>query len=281
MLYRLIAAFLGITLTFPLFGQMGLRGRILCEKDSLPLAYVHVGVIGKSVGTITDEVGFFQLAVQDLQWQDTLRVSMLGYANFDWLVPQRMPSDTVDFYLSTTSYLLPEITFYPEGEKIQLGARRRSLTQQVWGAGGVASGEELGRLFRLDDGPVRLDTFRFHLRRNNSDSMLFRLNLYAVKDQWPDQPLLNKDIRFLVRKGDNEAEDGWITVDLTAEDLVVEDDFIATIELLRNWVGYGYSPIFVSFNRGREPALIRQSSQAPWKKEKPRRPFAFIFEGIR
>lgn len=277
---RLGIVFFLLALVTVLSAQDNLVGRVFSATDSLPLAYVHIGIVGKEAGTISNENGQFRLAAKNKTPGDTLRFSMLGYETIDWIIPARHSGDSLLIYLTEKAYLLPKVTFFPEGLDIQMGAWRHGLTNEVWGAGGLASGEELGRYFPLKDGPVRLDTFRFHLRRNNSDSMLFRLNLYtAGPDGWPREPLLDRDIRFKVVKGKNEADDGWVTVDLSGENLILDGEFVATIELLRNWVGFGYSPIFVSFTRGRERALIRLSSQAPWQKHKRRRPFAFIFEG--
>lgn len=269
-----------LAMTTFLHAQVSMEGRVFSASDSLPLAYVHLGITGKQAGTVSDEQGRFSLTAKNGMAGDTLRFSMLGYESTDWVIPVQRSEDSLFIFLVEKSYLLPRVTFFPEGIDIQMGAWQHGLTNEVWGAGGMASGEELGRYFPLKDGPVRLDTFRFHLRRNHSDSMLFRLNLYtAGPDGWPQAPLLDRDIRFKVVKGKNEADDGWVTVDLADENLIMDGEFVATIELLRNWVGFGYSPIFVSFTRGRERALIRLSSQAPWQKHKRRRPFAFIFEG--
>jgi len=278
--YRPGILFFLLAITASLHAQIELHGRVFSAIDSLPLAYVHVGIVGLQAGTVSDVQGQFRLAAKSGTVGDTLRFSMLGYEATDWIIPARRPTDSLFIYLTKKAYLLPRVTFFPEGIDIQMGAWKNGLTSEVWGAGGLASGEELGRYFPLQDGPVRLDTLRFHLRRNNSDSMLFRLNLYTANaNGWPQQPLLDRDIRFKVIKGKNEADDGWVTVDLADENLLVEGAFVATIELLRNWVGFDYSPIFVSFTKGRERALIRLSSQAPWQKHKRRRPFAFIFEG--
>lgn len=277
----------GLGIVILLLGGVGVlsaqdypAGRVFCATDSVPMSYVHVGIVGKEAGTISGEQGRFGLPAKSSAAGDTLRFSMLGYETLDWIIPAQQSGDSLLIYLTEKAYLLPKVTFFPKGVEVQMGARQHQLINEMWGAGGLASGEELGRYFPLKDGPVRLDTFRFHLRRNHSDSMLFRLNLYtATPNGWPREPLLDRDIRFKVVKGQNEADDGWITVDLSDENLILKGEFVATIELLRNWVGFGYSPIFVSFTEGRERALIRLSSQAPWQKHKRRRPFAFIFKG--
>jgi len=253
-----------------------LRGIVIDGETRKPVMYAHVGITGKNAGTITNEQGFFSLSAKNIQVGDTLRITMLGYESLNFLIPARQ-IDTAPLRLEIIPkvYDLPAVTFFPKGKQQQIGAREADLLADVWGAGGVANGEELGRIFRVSPGrPVRIDTCYLHLRRNHRDSLLFRLNLYQLEGNNPGRPLLDHDVRFRVRPGENEAEDGWVTIPLATEQLVLDQDFVLTIELLRNWAGFGFQPIFVSLAQGKEPALIRQSSQAPWISHGDQ-PFAF------
>ena len=253
-----------------------IRGTVLDKTTGQPVVYAHVGITGKNAGTITNAEGFFSLSAKSIRRGDTLRISMLGYEPLDFLIPASLPdTSSLRLEIQPTAYELPAVTFFPKGKQQQTGAREDDLLADVWGAGGVANGEELGRLFRVPPGrAIRIDTCFLHLRRNHGDSLLFRLNLYQLKGENPGRPLLDHDVRFQVKPGENEAEDGWVTIPLVAEQLVLDQDFLLTIELLRNWTGFGFQPIFVSLARGKEPAFIRQSSQAPWIMHGDQ-PFAF------
>jgi len=261
----------------PLFGgAQPIRGVVLDAATQQPVIYAHVGIVGKNVGTITNEQGLFSLSATSVGKGDTLRVTMLGYETLNYLIPSAV-SDSISLrlHIHPRSYDLPTVTFFPKGEQQQIGATEDDLLFDVWGAGGLATGEELGRAFRVPSGrTVRMDTCYLHLRRNHSDSLLFRLNIYQLENGKPGRPLLDSDVRFRVKPGENEADDGWITVPLVGEQLILDTDFVLTIELLRNWEGFGFQPIFVSLAEGKEPALIRQSSQAPWI-EHGDQPFAF------
>lgn len=253
-----------------------ISGIVLDGNTQQPVVYAHVGIVGRNVGTITNERGLFRLSAKSIRNGDTLRVTMLGYDPLDHVIPQGLSDiDTLRFEIHPRSYDLPTVTFFPKGKQQQIGATETDLLSDVWGAGGLANGEELGRIFRVPSGrTVRIDTGYLHLRRNHDDSLLFRLNIYQLEDGKPGRPLLHEDVRFWVSAGHNEAEDGWVTVPLVHEQLILEKDFVLTIEFLRRWEGFGFQPIFVSLAQGREPALIRQSSQAPWI-EHGDQPFAF------
>jgi hypothetical protein len=261
----------------PVWGMaQPIQGRVLDGRTRQPVVYAHVGIVGKNVGTITNEQGLFSLSAKNIRKGDTLRVTMLGYKSLDYLVPATVSKiSQLNLEMHPVAYDLPTVTFFPKGKQQPLGATEDDLLFDVWGAGGLANGEELGRVFRVPPGQtVRIDTCYLHLRRNNPDSLLFRLNLYQLEEGKPGRPLLDHDVRFRVRPGYNEAEDGWVTIPLVAEQLILDKDFVLTIELLRSWAGFGFQPIFVSLAEGEEPALIRQSSQAPWI-EHGDQPFAF------
>jgi hypothetical protein len=55
------------------------EGIVKDAKTNLPLPYVNVGIIGKSVGTVTDSTGRYKLNLANHD-ADSLKLSMIGYA---------------------------------------------------------------------------------------------------------------------------------------------------------------------------------------------------------
>src|SRR3569833_462493 len=61
------------------------EGTIKDAKTNNNLAYVNVGVIGKSTGTVSDDNGHFKLSLNNSN-TDSLRISMIGYEPKTYLV---------------------------------------------------------------------------------------------------------------------------------------------------------------------------------------------------
>lgn len=57
---RVVISLFYLAITFGVYGQIKITGAIL-NTDIEPLAYVNVGFIGTSIGTISDEDGNFEL----------------------------------------------------------------------------------------------------------------------------------------------------------------------------------------------------------------------------
>lgn len=55
-----------------------IKGTVTDAKTNAPLPYVNIGVIGKGIGTVTDDKGHYSLSLNQNS-ADTIRISMIGY----------------------------------------------------------------------------------------------------------------------------------------------------------------------------------------------------------
>ncbi|TJY37772.1 carboxypeptidase-like regulatory domain-containing protein [Pontimicrobium aquaticum] len=62
-----------------LFSQNLIEGQIIDSKSKQPLAWVNIGIAGKSIGTVSNNEGNFKMEINDKYNQDTIRISMIGY----------------------------------------------------------------------------------------------------------------------------------------------------------------------------------------------------------
>lgn len=67
-----------------------LRGKVIDREEAEPLPYTSISVIGKSVGTISNQDGEFLLKLPDTMRTDTVLFSCLGYRQF------RLPVHEID-----------------------------------------------------------------------------------------------------------------------------------------------------------------------------------------
>ncbi|NRB63386.1 MAG: carboxypeptidase-like regulatory domain-containing protein [Saprospiraceae bacterium] len=242
-----------------------LVGKVIQHQTKTPIAYAHVGWIGKNKGTISNSKGSFRLPSSDIQQGDTLRVSVLGYESAIWVCPKELPLDSIIITLTPREYILPAVTLWATSKKQQIGSDRDISNEMVWGAGGLPSGEELGRVFLLQDKErVVLDSFHVNLKYNGKDSLYFRLNVYEWREGQPLRASLQEEIRFWICPAKDQTETDWYHIPLGDYNIRLEHDFMASLELLRHSVSYGYSPIFISVSDFDQPAPWRQTAQADW-----------------
>ncbi|HTH55863.1 MAG TPA: carboxypeptidase-like regulatory domain-containing protein [Cyclobacteriaceae bacterium] len=59
---------------------MALKGKVMNFNSKAPLPYASVSIKGKSIGTVTNTDGEFEFRIPENYLNDTLQISMLGYA---------------------------------------------------------------------------------------------------------------------------------------------------------------------------------------------------------
>jgi hypothetical protein len=69
-----VIAFICNTVTY----AQSVTGTVKDAKTGEPLPFVNVGVVGKNLGTVTDDAAVFNLS-PDKYPADSLRISILGY----------------------------------------------------------------------------------------------------------------------------------------------------------------------------------------------------------
>ncbi len=89
-----------------------------------------------------------------------------------------------------------------------------------------------------------------------------RLNIYSIKDEMPDKNLLEENI-FLITP----LKKGKFTIDLKQHNIVVESDFIVTLEWVKSYKVIEHGLCFTSLGSLPSP-YFRTTSQAAWHKLK-------------
>lgn len=86
-------------------------GKIIDATNNLPIAYANIGILGKNIGTVSDEKGLFSLNLGNSSDRDTLVISIIGYESQILTVADTKKKCTQDctFLLSKTNYELKEV----------------------------------------------------------------------------------------------------------------------------------------------------------------------------
>ena len=105
--------------SFTLFAQTNLVGQVLDAQTKEPLVYVNIGLVGKDLGTISDEEGYFSFEVDpSSQRSDSLRFSMLGYESKTYLLADYLAAKPFEILLEEEAFSLDEVVVLSPKRKL-------------------------------------------------------------------------------------------------------------------------------------------------------------------
>lgn len=240
--------------------QVVYKGQITDAATNEPLPYVNVGIVGQNVGTVTDADGKFEIPLAYQFANDSLKVSMIGYDSKSWLV------DYLIDHIAQGDIKL--VKAKNEIKQVEISSKRLrskvlgSTTTSPFFTGGFTSndlGNEICVKINVGKRPVYLQEFSFNIASNNCDSLLFRINIYSLKEEMPDQTLLHQNVLVGAK-----ISSGQITVDLKPYELMIEDDFAIGLEYIKpcNERALWFSAAFLG------SIYSRTTSQGSWEKIK-------------
>jgi hypothetical protein len=222
----IVCLFLLLNLEF--YGQT-LTGKVLSTSNNEPLIYASIGVIGTSLGTITNEEGYFNLGINGLPLNSQVRFSMVGFRSKTFTIEELSNKDNT-LRLECEIYKLPEIIVNPSWKTRKVGTTSFTFRGGVCGWGGTQTGKgwEIGTRIELGDLPVRLKSLHIRINNQSYDSTLFRLHIRNVVENMPLNELLNNNILISLNK-----ETGWIEIDLSKYKLVFAGDIAISLEWIK------------------------------------------------
>lgn len=254
---NIFSLFLIITLTCNLLSAQT-TGRILDAKTKEPLAYVNIGVIGKNMGSISNDDGSFQLPFDQIGPTDTLRFSAIGYAAYDVNSAWLQSKEEKVILLQPITYRLSSIEVKSSKEETNIGIDKKKKGGFGF-SGKIGKGTEVGTRISTNGQLYQLKTFHFYSKKSTYDRLVLRLNIYELSDGKVGKNLLQEEVRFELN-----SERGWINVDLGANEIYIQDDFMVSLEFVKgsSW----QSPILLlsKGDRGTE-RFYRASSFDQWK----------------
>jgi len=216
--------------------EIVIRGNV---TDSLnnPIKYSSIGILNKSIGTVSNEKGKFTLTINETMEQDTIRISCLGYKSKDLLIKEVFnKSNLLNVQLESFIYELEEVTISSQKTKIYKIGKLKTKTKirVIFSMPNVKNknlGTEIGKKFKLGKKKVSaLREFKFFIKENDYDNVKFRINIYSIKDNRPNKKINTENI--LVEVGENYSD--WVITDLTSYDINVKENIIITVEWIEH-----------------------------------------------
>lgn len=236
------------------------RGRVQDNGSGTPLSYVNIGVVGQGVGTVSDDKGNYLLDLSNLSDEAVVRYSILGYESVEYTISDIRAQwvDTRLIGMKSIVLDLPQITVNPKDYK----ARRvgNELIKPNFNAGFYYNdlGNELGTMVKIKARPAFVDQVNLHLAWCRYDTIFYRLNIYRVDGGEPVERIYSSVL--IIDYRDQQGKD--IHVDISDRPILVEDDFLVSLELIRE---LGEGGLMFCAGLFKDKTWYRKTSQATWE----------------
>jgi hypothetical protein len=249
-----------------------LHGKVVDTENNLPLPYVSVGVLNKSQGTVSDSLGQFAFSITTENISDSLQFSIIGYHIFRVAVKDFINNSDKPIKLTANVTLLREVHVTSSNSRKNTEAIGRQSSGKLIQASihnktsaDETVGSEMGMRYKIDKNNAILKDFNFYISANNFNSIIFRINIYSVKNDLPDTLINNKQIFTTI----NNFKTGWIKIALEEYSLTVRNDIIITVQWVESRMDKKENPITivpVEMSLFSKFCYVRIASQDKWKR---------------
>lgn len=268
----ILLTLIGFIFLFPNYSySQELSGQILNSNSGSPVPFVNIGIVGKDIGTVSNETGEFSLNISNATELDTLRFSFIGFEPYNLSVQSiRTDGFSNSVLLEKKVFVLDEV--FVESKKLvskTLGVRkkdgypiplfRKAKTEVPFPQKNYR--HEIGTLFS-GNGFVYLDKVQINFSEVSLDTLDLRINVYSVQNGVFENILKEPVYMTITDLKKNPSP----MVDLTELNLSLQDDFLITIE---NYQRIPNSSVRIFANlksKGRSfPTYYRSNSQSNWE----------------
>jgi hypothetical protein len=230
-------------------------------RDSMPMAYVNIGIVGGNLGTVSNEAGVFKLDLSNVKATDSLRFSYLGFHSKTYPAIAFRKLQQQDVYLEEKPIELAETVVYPREYAIKTIGN--VTNNAILGAGFRENqgGYECGVLVKLKKSAI-LHDLTCYVAICSYDTLFYRLNVYKPTKEGGFENILEKPI-YLTAVSKDVRKWGTLNWDLRKYNIVVEGNFLITLEHVKD---LGPGQLFFSAAFIKSPTYYRETSQAEWKR---------------
>jgi hypothetical protein len=230
---KVFILFLNLICSSLTFCQSVVSGQIVDANNREPLAFVSVGIMGTDKGTITNENGFFKLAINGISPEAKVRFSMVGFESQTIVVKDFISNENV-IQMKEQPFKLKEVVVRSTKTKRWTIGTKASNAKTVTGWGGCGNcsaelgGIERGIAMKISK-PVFVERVNFFVAYFGYDSMLLRLHVRKIKNDLPAEELLTENIYARIKST------GLAEIDLTNYNLIFSEDIAVSVEWVKAW----------------------------------------------
>lgn len=206
-----------------------ISGKVWDFENSEPLAYVSIGIKNKTVGTVSNINGLFNLLLNEkVTSKDTVVFSYIGFKTEKYLVSE-LKIIKEPILLQSKNMELDEVIV--SSKKIKLKSKKIGRTAKGLGLMHLnfytyyekdvddRLSKERGMKFKIRKN-CHIKDLNFNISSNDFKSLKFRINFYKIEDGLPTDLIVQENIIFEIK--DNFL--GWFNVDLEPYKIYLKEE---------------------------------------------------------
>ena len=223
------------------------------DNDGNSIEYVNIGITDKNIGTVSNKQGYFNLSINSEFYNDTLLFSCIGYNSYTVKISDLSKNENT---LTSKKYVLDEVRVPPSlHTQKSLGIKTRSKSINA-GFENNLPGYECGIIIHQKK-KAFIKKVNLNISTCSYDTIFYRVNIYKVSGDMNFTNILKNPIYINLPK---ELINDEIQIDLQNQNIIVEGDFLITLEHIK-YLGQGKLNFCSSlFNK----TYIRKTSQGKW-----------------
>lgn len=243
------------------FAQQTCKGVLLDSISGQPIEFANIGIVGKGVGTVTNEKGEYNFLIPDSLKDQKAKVSLIGYKSKTISVAKLASLNKLLLAQEATN--LDEVAVSAKKTKIKI------LGNNTTGRGVVAGftknnlGAEMAIKLDVKHKGTHLRKFFVNIAECKLEKAMFRLNIYSVDERgYPKENILKQNIIL-----EPKEKTGLIEHDLKPYNIFVDEDVFIAIEWIKDLgdaKGLNFSTKLVG-----SATYFRGASQDEWHKTSP------------
>ncbi|MRX69331.1 CarboxypepD_reg-like domain-containing protein [Flavobacterium resistens] len=246
-----------------------LKGKCV-DSAGKPIPYVNIGVQNTSIGTVTDLNGDFIINDKSLQENAAIIVSHMGYETKSVTPAKDTP---IEIVMTQLNFLLDEVKIQPLKFTSEKKLGNNSLSKHILvGFSSRNLGAEVGKFFKIQKNKkIKIEKIHFEIAELGYKKGTFRINFYNANNDVDIEKVRVNDADIIMEV----VETGDVDIDLKNNNLILENDFLVSIECINVVEKENLDPkekkiIYFSSNVFCGPVYRRSNNLTKWnsKKEK-------------
>jgi len=245
-----------------LFSQLVCKGIVLDSVTGQIVEFVNIGIIGKGVGTVSNENGEYHFTVPDSLVGDKIKISMIGYKTQIFSVNDFKKHSRI--LLPRYATVLKEAVVSVAKTKVKIEGNQTKTKAVSAGFKNNSLGAEIGVKLSVKHPQTHIRKVMININANTLDTFpLFRLNIYKKdKTGYPGDNILTQNIIITPKE-----KTGFIEFDLRPYTIFVDEDVFVCLEWIKD-LGDAKGLYFSTKLVG-SSTYYRQTSQDKWGKMSP------------
>lgn len=236
-----------------------MSGTIMDNETKEPVVFANIGFLNKNIGTVSEFSGAFKLKTKKDFLQDTLTISHISYETVK--IPFREGEGQTISLFPRKNQLEEVVLKTRKIRSKKVGVKTYNRLLWLDGVNGEDDIIENAQWINIPGGPVRIKAVNVFLRKGfEADSAYVRLNFYNKNELGePDKKIVYKHILKKKR-----IQEGWLSLNLTKDDLYLEEDFFLGVEFIPNFKNS--QEVFIGAILTKGKGFHKTSSQGSWRK---------------